>query len=77
MGRTFVTGASGFIGGANVAHIQSQWDAFEAALIGTGDVTQFVVLHSQVGAIAPPVPTPITSFVLETQLATQRRRMRR
>lgn len=38
----------------------------------------FVILHSQAfGAPAPPAPTPITSFLVDRKIATQRRRLRR
>jgi hypothetical protein len=38
----------------------------------------FVLLHTQsVGSPAPPAPTPVTSWILDTKVATQRRRLRR
>lgn len=40
-----------------------------------GGVFGFVILHST-GITSTPVPTPITSFVVDARVATQRRRLR-
>ncbi len=38
----------------------------------------FVLLHMQsVGSPPPPAPAPVTSWILDTKIATQRRRLRR
>lgn len=61
--------ASGFMTPTLQGLIQDQWDAFFATAFG--ELYPFCLFHSDGGT-----PTPITSFSVESQLGTQRRRMR-
>lgn len=60
---------SGMITPALVVDIQAQ---VEAGFPGD----DFVVLHDSVGVTPAPAPTPITGFVVDNRIATQRRRLR-
>lgn len=63
---------SGNIVPANVTALQAQWEAVRSGMVA--DQMEPVLFHQ--GASAP-APTPITSFTVQAQIATQRRRMRR
>lgn len=68
MGESSVD-AAGFLGTGVQAAYQTQWDAFKSALDADDQVP--ALLHSDATA-----PTEITSFSVESQIATQRRRLR-
>lgn len=61
----------GMIDNTVVATIQGNWDGFIAALEGVDDVTALVLAHQ-----SAEDPTDITNWVVEGQIATQRRRLR-
>lgn len=61
--------ASGFMTPTLQGLIQSQWDTFFAAMFAASYA--FCLFHSAAGS-----PTVITAFSVESQLGTQRRRMR-
>lgn len=63
---------SGNIVAANVTALQTQWDAVRSGMVAV----QLEPMLFHQGASAP-APTPITSFTVQSQIATQRRRMRR
>lgn len=63
----------GAIAGATVASMQSQMNNFRSGLLGSGAVGQPVLFHSA----APITPTVITSFSVQSLIATQRERLRR
>ena len=63
----------GVINGAVVTSMQSQMNAFRTALAGSGEVGVPVILHSEL----PSTPTVVTSFSVQTRIATQRKRLRR
>lgn len=62
---------SGIIADPQLDNIQLWWSNFFGALVTAGLVP--VILHSQ----PPFTPTPITGYVAQDLIATQRRRMRR
>lgn len=64
---------TGLLTPAFVAGLQSEVDDFFAELVSSGMPP--VLLHSETSPVA--VPTPITSFQVDSRVATQRRRQRR
>jgi hypothetical protein len=62
---------SGNMSGGSVTDYQTTWDGF----VGNLGVSQLEPVLFHQGA-SPPVPTPITSFTVQSVIATQRRRMR-
>ena len=62
---------SGNILGAVIPTLQARWDGLYDDLIAAD-----IVPHLFHQGLAPPVPTPITSLTVQSQIATQRRRMR-
>ena len=65
--------SGGVLQGTYISGTQDNWDSFLAEI--NEDVAAAVVLHGEGGPIS--LPTPITEFVLDAQVATQRRRLRR
>lgn len=61
----------GVVSGSTLTAFASHWDTFYDALVSDNCIPH--LFHQGAGA---PVPTPITSFTAQSQLATQRRRMR-
>lgn len=61
-----------------VAAVNSRFDAWRDFLVGGVGARLYppVVLHRSEGIGEEPPPTPITAFVCETRIATQRRRLR-
>jgi len=77
-GRMFIPAAAldetvvdqnGFIASASVTLLQAMWDSFYSAI--TGALYEIVLFHSD-----GSTPTPVTQFSVESQVGTQRRRMR-
>jgi hypothetical protein len=71
-------GATGVIDGATVTAQQTRCDAWYAALTTAVGARYYppVVLHRSEGIGEEPLPTPITTFVMDNRIATQRRRLR-
>lgn len=70
---------AGYLSTEAAEDLQAGVDNWYAELTGVPPGTSAyppVVLHRSEGAGAEPVPTPITLFQVETQIATQRRRLR-
>lgn len=85
-GRVYVPGiaetavdAAGIITGSWVSDMNTAFanfvDDLEDAGVPPGVLTP-VILHRSEGAGVEPVPTPVTTFVTEAKIATQRRRLR-
>ena len=67
---------NGVVNNALVVLMQSYWNTFFTAL---GDGTPVIIpnlLHHEPAVGTAPVPTPISSFLVKSKLATQRRRLR-
>lgn len=72
--------SAGVVSPAAVASFQTQVDAWYTDLTTTGggfEPNPPVVLHRSEGIGAEPAPTPITVFVVDGVIATQRQRLRR
>lgn len=67
---------NGVIDGAQVATIQNRLDAFQTDVNSATSIDRLVILHNDTPAPVPD-PTSILQLVLDTKVATQRRRMRR
>ena len=61
----------GIISATPLSVIQTNWNGFISALEGSGEISRLDLLHS-----GSDDPTEITSFQVEQQVATQRRRLR-
>ena len=62
---------TGLISSIELSTLQGLWDSFYGQMITTGYTPQ--LFHQT----APFTPTPVTGFVVQPMVATQRRRMRR
>lgn len=71
----------GLLASGTVTAYQNAFDAAFTAMVDTSpdtNVSQVVLLHSQeVPGPAAPVPTPLTGFLVDPLLSTQRRRLRK
>lgn len=74
-GQVFDTG---LLNTTYVSNLQLEATAFHEALTALpgGRLYPPVVLHRSEGAGVEPAPTPITHFIVEDRIATQRRRLR-
>lgn len=68
---------SGVFSGVAVTNLQGGLDDLLTGLAGVGFLTPMVVLHNSEGETVPGDPDEVTALVLSTQVATQRRRLRR
>lgn len=84
-GRMYIPGVAestvdnvGDLADATVTGLQVSLDNWYAALTSAVGARYYppVVLHRSEGAGIEPAPTPITRFVMEKRVATQRRRLR-
>lgn len=64
-------GPNGTIAATQLGEVSTRWNAFRTAM--TSAVLPIVLFHSE----SPFTPTPVTNFVVQAQVATQRRRLRR
>jgi hypothetical protein len=62
---------TGMIDPTTLSTIQTNWSSFTGALSASGSIEELYLLHTDATA-----PTEITSFQVEGQVATQRRRLR-
>lgn len=71
--------AAGNIEASALGFVQGGWDDFYAELATTVGNRLYppVVLHRSEGEGTEPPPTPITAFVVEGRIATQRSRLRK
>ncbi len=67
-----VANNAGKITPAQITTFTSAWELMRTNVTALGDVDGLVLLHES----APFTPTPITEFVVDDRLATQRRRLR-
>jgi hypothetical protein len=69
---------NGFLTTADRAIFQAKMDAFFSALVASAPTLVPHIIHTGVsgGPVGAPPPTAMTSFAVQLQVATQRRRMR-
>lgn len=68
--------AAGLMASGTVTALTQQWQAFRSNLVTAG--CPMVLLHGPNKAGTPiPPPDPVANLIVENQVATQRRRMRR
>jgi hypothetical protein len=71
-----VVGATGIITAASVTAMQTQMNTWLASIAADNAFEGMVILHSS-GVSAVPTPTPVSQLVVDSRIATQRRRLRK
>lgn len=66
----------GIIDSGETDDLNDRWEVFRSEVADALNIEQLVLLHYPRAADATPDPTPITSFLVDTLIATQRRRLR-